>query len=265
MFHTLELKAAVARLTEDADIATEFEKSFTSLSDSEKSQLERHLGHFDAMDVFAEVQGPFSEYLKERREAERAIQQKRDQNPGFGDPTTNLQSGAHSRGYVRHFQRGSIFWLRTFGAHYVHGAIRDKYASLGWDGSYLGHPITDELSNGGLRYNNFENGTIHWTATAGAYIPPALRVRIERHNLGAWVHISGQGFTSGGIVRFSVRGLNGFTGDKSIGVLAFPIADGTFPNVIWDGRTWSAGGNAQLVAFDQSSGRSVTAPIPALH
>jgi len=83
--------------------------------------------------------------LAERFEAERAINAKRQQFGGFGQPTSDFSTGRDGQGYFRHYQGGSIFWLPTWGAHEVHGAIRDKYASLGWEMSYLGYPTTDEL------------------------------------------------------------------------------------------------------------------------
>src|SRR5579884_3153806 len=100
------------------------------------------------------------EIFKERREAESAIQRKYDEFNWFGSPTSDIELGADARGYYRHFQHGSIFWLPSWGAHEVHGAIRDKYASMGWDGSYLRYPTTDEIQ-GEVRYSNFEYGTIY--------------------------------------------------------------------------------------------------------
>ena len=92
-----------------------------------------------------------------------------------------------------------------------------------------------------------------------------LATRSERNQLGAWVHMSGQGYTPGGTVRFSVRGLAGVAGEKSTGVFTNAKADGTFSDVVWEGRTWPAGGEAEIVALDQASGRSATAPIPPLY
>lgn len=166
-----------------------------------------------------------------------------------------------------------MFWTEAFGAHEVHGAIRDRYASMGWERSYLGYPTTDELiaikPGAETRYSNFQHGSISWTANDGAFIPLSLsnwvEPRVEPHELGAWVHISGRGFTPGGTVRFSVEGLTGFQGIKSIGVFAIVRADGTFADVVWDARTWDRGGNAQLRATDQATGRSVTDPVPALY
>jgi len=69
-------------------------------------------------------------------------------------------------GWFRHFQRGSIYWHPNTGAHEVHGAIRDRWAQLGWERSFLGYPTTDEIvgrdpARAG-RYNHFEGGSLYW-------------------------------------------------------------------------------------------------------
>jgi hypothetical protein len=92
-----------------------------------------------------------------------------------------------------------------------------------------------------------------------------FNTRLERHQLGYWVHMYGKGFTPGGEVRFTVEDLAGASGSKSIGIFAIIKADGTFSDLVWDGRTWSRGGTAKLRAIDKASGQSITAPIPALY
>ena len=210
------------------------------------------------------------EIMKELFEAQAAIQRKHSEFSWFGQPMIDMALGSDARGYYRHFQQGSIFWLPAWGAHEVHGTIRDKYASMGWESSYLGYPVTDEVQ-GDVRYNNFENGTIQWTRDMGAFIPLDIRVVIKPHELGAYVHISGQGFTPGGIVRFSVEGLEGKTGAQSVGVVTSARSDGTLPDdVWWDGRTWPPLNPPQvepatLIALDQATGRTATYAIPALY
>ncbi len=92
-----------------------------------------------------------------------------------------------------------------------------------------------------------------------------FNTRLERHQLGSWVHMSGKGFTPGGEVRFAVEDLAGASGAKSIGIFTTVKADGTFSDLVWDGRTWSRGGTANLRAIDKASGQSITTPIPALY
>ena len=71
---------------------------------------------------------------------------------GFlGQPQTNELKTHDGMGRYNHFQGGSIYWTKATGAHEVHGAIRDKWVSLGSERSFLGYPVSDEgdFSEGG--------------------------------------------------------------------------------------------------------------------
>lgn len=85
---------------------------------------------------------------------------------GFlGSPQMQSPSStADGVGRYQHFQGGSIFWRPCVGAYEVHGVIREKWASLGWERSSLGYPKTDEISFPGSRgrYNEFQRGIIYW-------------------------------------------------------------------------------------------------------
>jgi hypothetical protein len=84
-------------------------------------------------------------------------------------PLTDELTTPNLAGRFNHFQWGSIYWTPTTGAHEVHGAIRAKWASLGWERSFLGFPTSDELDlPGGGRFNSFQGGAITWTAARGA-------------------------------------------------------------------------------------------------
>lgn len=89
----------------------------------------------------------------------------------LGMPITDETGTPDGRGRYNHFENGSIYWTQTTGAFEVHGAIRDKWASLGWETSFLGYPTTDETGApaGPGRFNSFEGGSIYWTAAAGAF------------------------------------------------------------------------------------------------
>lgn len=89
---------------------------------------------------------------------------------GFlGYPTTDEQGTIGETGRFNHFERGSIFWSYATGAHEVHGAIRDKWASLGWERSWLGFPKSGEkdYSEDG-RVSEFEHGNTFWWPDTGA-------------------------------------------------------------------------------------------------
>jgi len=91
---------------------------------------------------------------------------------GFlGSPTTGENVAPDGIGHYRHYQFGSIYWNPATGAHEVHGAIRTKWSSLGWERSFLGYPLTDETAtpDGRGRYNHFQGGSVYWTAATGAY------------------------------------------------------------------------------------------------
>jgi hypothetical protein len=68
-------------------------------------------------------------------------------------------------GRYNHFEHGSIYWTEDTGACEVLGVIRDKWAALGWERSYLGYPITDEIDwDTGVavigRLSRFQRGAI---------------------------------------------------------------------------------------------------------
>lgn len=74
-------------------------------------------------------------------------------------------------GFFMHFQGGSIYWTRATGAFEVHGRIRDKWSSLGWEAGFLGYPLTDESVTPDRigRFNHFQGGSIYWTPSTGAH------------------------------------------------------------------------------------------------
>jgi hypothetical protein len=91
-------------------------------------------------------------------------------SPGLlGYPLTDERVTPDGIGRYNHFQHGSIYWTPTTGAHEVHGAIRDRWAALGWERSSLGYPVSDETDevDGSGRVSLFEHGAIHWKRADG--------------------------------------------------------------------------------------------------
>lgn len=88
-----------------------------------------------------------------------------------GYPVTDETGTPDGVGRFNHFQAGSIYWTPNTGAHEVHGAIRNKWASLGWERSFLRYPVTDELTtpDGMGRFTHFEGGSIYWTPQTAAH------------------------------------------------------------------------------------------------
>ncbi|MCP4604684.1 MAG: hypothetical protein GY847_29880 [Proteobacteria bacterium] len=88
----------------------------------------------------------------------------------LGYPTTD-ESDAVNGGRFNHFQWGSIYWKWELGAWEVHGAIHQKWASLGYERGFLGYPISDERVAPDLigRYSKFEGGSIYWSPSTDAH------------------------------------------------------------------------------------------------
>jgi hypothetical protein len=91
----------------------------------------------------------------------------------FGFPVTDELTTPDTVGRYTHFAKAaSIYWTPTTGAHEVHGAIRTKWATTGWERGPLGYPTTDETRtpDGVGRYNHFSKaGSIYWTPATGAH------------------------------------------------------------------------------------------------
>ena len=81
---------------------------------------------------------------------------------GFlGLPVTDELTTPDGRGRYNHFEGGSIYWTPEWGAFEIHGLIRQRWADLGWEQSFLGFPVTDELPlPGSGRYSLFEHGIV---------------------------------------------------------------------------------------------------------
>jgi uncharacterized protein with LGFP repeats len=68
-------------------------------------------------------------------------------------------------GRFNHFaNNGSIYWTPSTGAWSIHGDIRAKWASLGWERTCLGYPVSDEFAISGGRQSNLQHGFITWDA-----------------------------------------------------------------------------------------------------
>jgi len=92
-------------------------------------------------------------------------------NSFLGQPTVEECVCPDGVGHYRHYQGGSIYWHPQIGAFEVHGAILEKWSSLGWERSSLGYPTTDESKTPDGRgcFNRFERGSIYWTQTTQAH------------------------------------------------------------------------------------------------
>jgi uncharacterized protein with LGFP repeats len=104
----------------------------------------------------------------------------------FGYPITDEMTAPDGRGKYNHFRafkpdgsvlgESSIYWLPETGAHEVYGAIRDKWASIGWERGILGYPVDNEQPtfDGVGSSQNFQGGIVSWRGETGAYIVRGL-------------------------------------------------------------------------------------------
>jgi LGFP repeat/HYDIN/CFA65/VesB-like, Ig-like domain/Abnormal spindle-like microcephaly-assoc'd, ASPM-SPD-2-Hydin/PQQ-like domain len=89
---------------------------------------------------------------------------------GLGYPTTDEKATPDNVGRYNHFSGSggaSIYYSPSTGAHDVEGAIRTKWASLGWEKSRLGYPTSDEYSVSEGRRSDFRNGRLTWNKSTG--------------------------------------------------------------------------------------------------
>ncbi len=88
----------------------------------------------------------------------------------LGAATTAHAKTPNGKGWYRHYAGGSIYWSAPTGAREVHGHIRDKWAALGWENSFLGFPTSDETAGGSNgRLSTFQGGVVYWTPATGAH------------------------------------------------------------------------------------------------
>lgn len=89
----------------------------------------------------------------------------------LGFATTDERTTPDGIGRYNHFDAGrggSIYWTPSTGAHEVLGAIRARWASLGWERSALAYPISGEYAVNGGRRSDFQHGSITWNRATGA-------------------------------------------------------------------------------------------------
>ncbi|MCX5384177.1 DUF2599 domain-containing protein [Streptomyces sp. NBC_00083] len=97
------------------------------------------------------------------------------QTPGvqqsLGCPTSDELGLPDGVGRRQVFDNGSIYWSPDTGAHAVWGLIGQEWAQQGWEGGYMGYPLSDELNNPdgvGVR-QQFQQATVYWSPASGAH------------------------------------------------------------------------------------------------
>jgi uncharacterized protein with LGFP repeats len=124
----------------------------------------------------------------------------------LGAATDMVRCGLLGDGCYQIFQGGSIYWSPSTGARIVWGAIRDRWAALGWERSRLGYPTGEErcgLVAGGC-YQFFQFGSVYYSPATGAHgVLGAIRTKwgalnYEKGFLGYPTNEERCGLTGGG-------------------------------------------------------------------
>ncbi len=82
----------------------------------------------------------------------------------LGNPTTPETSCPDGVGRYNHFDRGSIYWTPTTGAHEVIGSIRDTWQAQGWETGKWGYPISNEIGCSEGAHQYFQGSAVFWRA-----------------------------------------------------------------------------------------------------
>ncbi|WES66212.1 hypothetical protein P0L94_09055 [Microbacter sp. GSS18] len=93
------------------------------------------------------------------------------ENGELGYPSGVLRCGLVDGGCYQNFQGGSIHLTPSGQAFATSGAVRSAWREQGWENGELGYPsgvLRCGLVDGGC-YQNFQGGSIHWTAATGAW------------------------------------------------------------------------------------------------
>lgn len=93
------------------------------------------------------------------------------ENGFLGFPVTDEFATPVKPGAYNHFEGGSVYWSAATGAREVHGAIRERWAAMGWENSRLGFPVTDEHPTPARTgaFSHFAGGSIYWSPRTGAW------------------------------------------------------------------------------------------------
>lgn len=140
----------------------------------------------------------------------------------FGYPVTDETVTPNQIGRYNHFQNGSIYYRPCVGGAYqVTGLIRNRWAELGWEKSYLGYPLTDELAteDGAGRFNRFQRGWIVWHPAHGAKV-------IWGKVYHKWLAAGGVKGTYGYPTGELLCGVNSCTQQFSKGLVKVPFSEG---------------------------------------
>jgi len=150
-----------------------------------------YVRRYDAADIYYSLDTGAHEVHGDIRAKYDALQ---GPNGLLGLPTTDETGTPDGFGRFNHFVGGSIYWTPNTGPMMVRGAIRDLWASQGWERGALGYPVIDQhrfrtfspSTDPVTLWNLFENGAIVFTvgdtaaALAAEVSPDQLRSLVRR-------------------------------------------------------------------------------------
>ncbi|MFJ4168024.1 GDSL-type esterase/lipase family protein [Paenarthrobacter sp. NPDC089714] len=87
----------------------------------------------------------------------------------LGYPTSDEATGLKNGGSAQQYQRGTIVWSPATGARVLTGAIRAYWSSTGGQNGALGYPVGEENRQANFVYQQFQGGTVYWSAATGAH------------------------------------------------------------------------------------------------
>ena len=164
------------------------------------------------------------------------------ENGVLGYPVGDQRRLPDGRGQVQSFQRGHVYWTAATGAQAVlNGPIRDRWASLGWEQGVLGYPTAGVVTTSTGSSQEFQRGTIAWTAQGGAQV---LRGAVRS----AWVQLQREE----GVLGYPTSGQNtgevaGTTWTRFTGGVLYTTPEGPITVLGAFAEAWRAeGGDAGI-------------------
>ncbi|MCZ2829738.1 N-acetylmuramoyl-L-alanine amidase [Modestobacter sp. VKM Ac-2986] len=194
------------------------------------------------------------------------------ENSSLGWPVGDTVTGLGAGGSFQEFQRGAVYWSPGTGARVVpNGAVRDRWAALGWERGALGYPVGDAVTGlaGGGSFQDFERGSLYWSPGTGAQVVTRTVLREkwgtlgwERGALGYPVRDAVTGLAGGGSFQDFERGSVYWSPGTGARVVMAGALKEKWGTTGWEGgrlgypvgdQTPLRGGAAQFVAFQRGS------------
>ncbi|WP_157357413.1 AbfB domain-containing protein [Amycolatopsis nigrescens] len=86
----------------------------------------------------------------------------------LGVPVTDESIPPDGAGRYSHFAKGgSIYWSPASGSHLIYGGFKARWASMGWETSYLGYPTSDPFAFPRGQKQTFQGGWMEYYQDTG--------------------------------------------------------------------------------------------------